>query len=333
MRTFHALLAVSLVAVLGLSARPVSAQCDCPYDQQEYGVSGCPTVDDCLTQCGSAVNGCGYVPRSAFLVSLGGSYNSVNFGDQDVIAIGTSDVTNSVGALTATGFAQGPDDASGGTPISMDLEVGFSPTIELGYFAHFAGSQSGLWGAKFSNDYFGVTSNVRLPRFPQVGSFTYTSSPNDPVPFTGNAVALSTQTEIVDQLAFRPFLGHSFNRGFVYFGGGPTLSLMRTEIRDLIGFADINGTRSDISGPAQDFADSDWVWGGSGQVGVTYFFDRNWFLDCSYVLTISSEHTFNFASTFSNTDSDGVTTAGTLVGSSRWQAITQGIGFKIGRAF
>jgi hypothetical protein len=310
MRTFHSPLLAAIVAFLSLGVSiPASAQYASPGD--DYG----------------------YVPRSAFYFSLGGSFNSVDFGDQDVIAIGTSEVTDINGVTTATGFAQGPDDASGGTPISMDLQLGFAPSVEVGCFQHFAGSDNRLWGIKFSNDYFGVTSDVRLPRFPQVGTFINASDPDDPVPFTGNAVALSAQTEIVDQIAFRPFLGHSFRKGFVYFGGGPTLSLLQTEIRDLIGFADINGTRSDISGPPQDFSDSDWVWGGSGQVGVAYFFDRRWFLDCSYILSVSGKHTFNFSSTFSNTDADGTTNAGTLVGSSTWQTISQGIGFKLGKTF
>lgn len=286
-----------------------------------------------LAQCCSSIHECGYMPRSAFFLSLGGSYDSVNFGDQDVIAIGTSVVTDGGGVIEATGSARGPDDASGGTPIAMDLQLSFAPAVELGFFKHFAWSESGLWGVKFSNEYLGVTSDVRLPRFPQVGEFTYATAPGTPVPFTGNAVALSTQTEIVNQIAFRPFLGHSFQRGFVYFGGGPSLSLLRTDINDLIGFADIEGKRSDISGAPQDFSDSDWVWGGSGQVGANYFFDHSWFLDCSYSLSVTSEHTFNFASTFSNTADDGTTNAGTLVGSSTWQAVTQGISFKIGRAF
>lgn len=310
MPTFRWLLLAAMVALHGFGvSRPASAQCT------------------------SSIDECGYMPRSAFFLSLGGSFDSVNFGDQDVIAIGTSEVTDENSVIQATGSARGPDDASGGTPIAMDSQVSFAPTVELGFFQHFAGSESGLWGVKFSNEYFGVTSDVRLPRFPQVGEFTYVTDPGTPVPFTGNAVALSTQTEIVDQIAFRPFLGHSFDRGFVYFGGGPTLSLLQTDIQDLVGFADIQGNHSNISGVPQDFSDSDWVWGGSAQVGVTYFFDRSWFLDCSYILSVSSKHTFDFASTFSHTADDGTTNAGTLVGSSTWQAFNQGISFKIGRAF
>jgi hypothetical protein len=341
MRTFHLLLLAAIVPLLGLGvSSPASAQCASTIDEHGHGISEWLTVDDCLAQCASPIDEYGYVPRSAFYFSLGGSYNSVDFGDQDIIAIGTSDIFDASGPLIATGIARGPDDATGGTPISMDLQVSFTPSIEVGYFQHFAGSNCCLWGAKFTNDYFGVTSDVRLPRLPQVGAFTFTPEfapdpDNNTVPFTGNAVALSAQTEIVDQMALRPFIGHSFKKGFVYFGGGPTLSLLRTEVRDLVGFADIEGARGDISGAPQDFSVSDWVWGGSAQVGVTYFLDRRWFLDCSYTFAISSKHTFNFSSSFSNTgsfgDFDDVILDGGLDGSSTWQAITQAISFKIGR--
>jgi hypothetical protein len=41
------------------------------------------------------------VPQSAFFAGLGGSYDTVRFGTQNVYAVGTSDVFQN-GALTAT---------------------------------------------------------------------------------------------------------------------------------------------------------------------------------------------------------------------------------------
>ncbi|PQO27778.1 hypothetical protein [Blastopirellula marina] len=292
------------------------------WAQSEFGPSEFGLVSDSL------------VPRSAFYFGLGTNYNSVNIGNQDVIAIGTSDVISS-GTTIATGMADGPDDATGGTPIFMDAQLNFSPSVELGYFRHFEGSEHRLWGLKFTNDYLGTSSVNRDIRLPQVGQFTYASDPLNPVPFTGNAVATSIRTDIVDQLAFRPYLGHSFESGFVYIGGGPTLTNMRTEITDLVGFADINGTRGDISGAPQDFSDSGWVWGGSVEVGVTHFFCQSWFLECSCVFGITANHQFNFDSTFSNPDPSDPTQvkAGTLVGSSTWQGITQSIGIRLCKTF
>ncbi|EAQ79851.1 hypothetical protein DSM3645_21964 [Blastopirellula marina DSM 3645] len=274
------------------------------------------------------------VPRSARYFGLGFNYNSMNFGNQDVIAVGTSDVIES-GVTIATGTADGPDDATGGTPIFMDTQLNLSPSIELGYFQHFDQSEHQLWGFKFTNDYLGTSSESRLARLPQVGTFTYASDPANPVPFTGNAIATSLKSQIIDQIAFRPYVGHSFGTGFVFVGAGPTLSNVRTEIVDLVGFADINGTRSNISGAPQDFSDSGWVWGGSAEVGVTHFFCRSWFLECSYVFGVTGNKTFNFNSTFSSPDPSDPNQikAGTLVGSSTWQTISQSIGVRLCRTF
>ena len=46
-------------------------------------------------------------PRSGFYVGLGGSYNSMDFGTQNVTAIGTSQVFGN-GKLSSTGTAAGP---------------------------------------------------------------------------------------------------------------------------------------------------------------------------------------------------------------------------------
>lgn len=270
-----------------------------------------------------------YVPQSAFFVGFGGSANSINFGNQDVIAIGTSETTHN-GVTIATGFAQGPDDASGGTPIFMDSQLVFSPSVEVGYFQHFQNS-NWLWGTKFTNDYIGASSNFRNPVFPQVG--TYTETGMAPVPFTGNAIAAATQTQLIDQMALRPFIGYEIDKGFVYFGGGPTATLLQTDVRALVGFADINGNRGDISGAPQNFSDSGWAVGGSTEVGITRFFKDGWFIDCSYGIGITRNRTFDFASTFSNTNANGVTNAGTLVGDSTWQGLSQSFGIKFCKAF
>ena len=82
------------------------------------------------------------VPRSGFSVGVGGSYNSMNFGTQDLYAIGTSNVYQN-GTLVATGYAAGP-----GT-VNMPSESTFAPSVQAGYFQHFANSPW-LWGAKFS---------------------------------------------------------------------------------------------------------------------------------------------------------------------------------------
>ena len=68
------------------------------------------------------------------------------------------------------------------------------------------------------------------------------------------------EVSIENQFSFMPYLGHGFQKGFLYAGAGPTLSLVKTDITNLIGFADVQGQPTDISGSPQDFSSSDWVW-------------------------------------------------------------------------
>jgi hypothetical protein len=57
-------------------------------------------------------------PRSGFYVGLGGSYNSMDFGTQDVFAKGTSQTFQN-GMLTSTGVAAGPG--------TVDMPTEFRP--------------------------------------------------------------------------------------------------------------------------------------------------------------------------------------------------------------
>lgn len=281
------------------------------------------------------------VPRSAVYIGFGGSSSSTYFGTQDVIAIGESTIYDSditsptYGQVIAEGYAQGPDDATGGTPFYMDSELTISPSVQIGYFRHFNNSGNKLWGFKFTNDYINASSSLRDVRLPQVGQFTNLTDPDpttNTVAFTGNAVARSARNRVIDQISFRPYLGHSFGRGFLYLGGGPSLSYLRTEVEDLVGFADIKRPIEDISGPPQDFRDSGWAWGGSAEFGVTYFLNQCWFLDCSYVLNLTGERTFYFSSTFDSQNELG-DLEGSLIGSSTWSPITQAFSVKLCRAF
>ena len=198
------------------------------------------------------------VPRSGFSIGLGGSYNSSDFGTQDVVAIGTSQVFQN-GTLVSTGTAAGP-----GT-VDMPSELQFAPSVQAGYFRHF-GNDPWLWGAKLSYSYLDTPSTVENVVVPQFGSFTEFAT-NKTTPFIGAAVARSYQTRLKHQLELMPFIGYSFERGFVYLGGGPTGSNTQTNIKSLVGFADINGVPTDVSGPPQNFTGSGWVGRGCGYGG------------------------------------------------------------------
>ena len=265
------------------------------------------------------------VPRSALFVGLGGSFDTARFGTQSVYAVGTSNVYNN-GILTSSGSAAGP------ASIYMSTEPVFSFSAQGGYFQRFSDS-NWLWGTKFAYSYLGATSTVRNALLPQVGSFTATGS-NTPVPFTGNALVGSYQTNVTHQIALIPFIGRSFERSFVYIGAGPTLSRMQTNLNSLIGFADLNGTRTDVSGTPIDLSSSGWVFGGAAVVGATYFLDSSWFLDFSYTVAMTGSQTDSYSSPFTNPNgSNGSTIVGTLVGTSAGRVVTQGVTVTINKAF
>ena len=277
-----------------------------------------------LSLCISARAQTPVVPRSGFYVGLGGSYNSMDFGTQNVYAIGTSQIFEN-GEVVSNGIAAGP-----GT-VEMPTELQFAPAVQGGYFRHFRNGPW-LWGARLSYTYLDTRSTVENITVPQSGSFTAVAT-NATTPFIGTAVARSYQTRIAHQLEFIPFIGHSFEKGFVYLGAGPTGSKTQTDIKQLVGFAALNGVPTDVSGAPQDFSDSGWVVGIVGTIGGTYFLNPSCFLDFAYTYARTSNQTFNYSSTYTNTQNPFGTTAGTLIGSSSGKVITQGFTVTINVVF
>jgi opacity protein-like surface antigen len=261
------------------------------------------------------------VPNSAFFLGLGGSANWIHFTDQHVYAIGTSNVYSD-GILVASGSAQGP------TNIGMNGRFAFAPSFQGGYFQRF-GASDWLWGAKLSYNYLGSTSTNTNSIIPQFGTYTTIVNPT-PVPFSGPAYVRASQTSLLQEIDLVPFLGRAFGQGYVYAGGGPTLSQTRTRLNGLVGFALVDGGIVDQSGAPQDFSSSNWLVGGAAMVGVTYFFTPTWFLDLNYTYAFTQGHTSNFASPFIDHSS---TSVGTLVGNSAWTAQTQRVGLTINKAF
>ncbi len=259
------------------------------------------------------------VPTSGFFVGAGGSFNSVSVGQQDVYAVGTSDVYNSSGTLVQTGRADGP-----AAPIYMDDQSTLAPSVQFGYFQSFTNS-AWLFGAKFGYSYLNSTATTRNALIPQYGSFT-TVSTGAVTSFTGNAYVSYAQTTLVQQMALMPFIGHALGNGFVYGGAGLTVSQLRTDLNGLIGFADINGNHTDVSGAPQNFSGTNWVYGFAATIGLTYFLGDSWFLDASYTYAQTQNQTADFSSTFTNPNgTNGTTLTGTLNGNSTWDAATQSV--------
>lgn len=260
------------------------------------------------------------VPASGAYLGLGFNANSTQFNDQDVTATGTSVVTDSNGDPISSGQAGGP-----AVGIDMNTINAYSPSIQAGYFEKFQNS-SYLWGAKFTYSYLGgSTATNDFIRIPQFGAFGNTS-------FTGNAIASSYQKTIKHQMSLVPYIGQAFDKGTVYLGAGPTLSQINTKINNLVGFADLNGNRTDISGTAQNFADTQWVLGATAMIGGTYYLDKSLFLDLNYSYSMTRNKTSHYYSTFHNVSSP-YTYDGELIGSSTGTATVQSVGISINKLF
>ena len=265
------------------------------------------------------------VPERAFYVGVGGGFSSVDFGTQHVYAIGTSNVFKN-GSLIASGIAAGPAN------IYVGSDLTFAPSAQVGYWQHLA-NRDVLWGAKLIYNYIGTTGRVPNAVIPQVGSFTSAGS-TTPVPFAGPAVVQSYQTDIEHELAFIPMVGRSFDRTFLYVGAGPTLSRTGTNLNGLVGFADVNGKLTDVSGAPTNFSASAWTFGGTAAVGATYFLNASWFVDFMYRYAVTGSQTDHYSSSFVNTNGpNGSISAGTLVGTSSGKVMTQGVMITINRVF
>jgi hypothetical protein len=264
------------------------------------------------------------IPRGGFFIGLGGSYNSLKF-DQELYAAGVSNVYDSTSTLVATGQAGGP-----ANPFH-DNQSTFAPEAQAGFFSQF-GNSSWMWGAKFRYKYFGITSTQRLVDSPQTGSFTTTGAAPANTSFTGNVVIQQSQMRLDHEMVFLAFLGNSFGNTNVYLGAGPALFGTKNFINHAIGYADINGTHTSISGASANYSASNWVWGTAVQIGATYWFAPTWFLDFNYTYAFSKRYTNNYSSPFINT-ADGITTIGTLFVDTSTRVTTQAFAVSINKAF
>lgn len=251
------------------------------------------------------------VPGSAWFGGLGGSYNSVNFGTQNLTTVGTSNTYGAGGALVDAGTAAGP------SSLTMPEQSTFAPTAQVGYFRHFAAS-NWLWGAKFSYSYLNTTATYQNLVIPQSGSFV---AGGVTTAFTGNALAGSYQTIVNHQMDLLLFAGRSFENYYLYLGAGPSLSQAQTRINGLVGFADINGAHTMITSGPTDFSSSQWVPGGAASIGMTYFLNPSWFLDFSYTYDATGKPTSNYFAPFVTATGNG-TLSGTSAGMVTTQAVT-----------
>ena len=243
-----------------------------------------------------------YAIGDGFFAGVGGSFNSVRV-SQELYASGALDAYMN-NLLVATGEASGP-----AAPFTQ-TETTFAPVAQLGFFRTLSES-SWQWGAKFSYKYLGLNFTDTDVDAPQYGAVTPTPNAVPGYTFTGHEIQESVQTSVNHQLSFFPLLGRSFNRGRVYFGGGPVAFQTDASIYQAIGFANLNGEHTDITGWPVDFADSQWMWGGGGQFGFVHHFTPNCFLDFSYDFVFTGDYTINNSGNFQS-QSGQVTSYGEL---------------------
>ncbi len=263
------------------------------------------------------------VSGGSFFVGLGGSAGSVGF-NQQLYASGVSNIYSGT-TLVAYGAAGGPAD-----PFQNDQFI-MAPQVQVGYFDRL-GDSKWMWGVKFQYQYLGASATDQGVLSPQSGSFTNTGAAPSATSFTGNVVIRSSQTHIDHELALIPFVAHPFMNGFAYLGGGPVLFGTQSTLYGATGYADINGTHVDITGTADNFSSTNWMWGGVGQIGMTYFLDRTWFLDLNYTFAMTGPYTTNYSAPFASA-SDGYNDTGTLYANTSQRVTAQAVALSINKAF
>ena len=270
------------------------------------------------------------VPQSAVFVGLGVSQNSIGYNNQNTYGRGTSYTPPTKDAL---GIPQAPitGAAAGSTSVSLGNQNTAAPSLQVGFFKHFANSDL-MWGGKFAYSYLGTSSSYQNLLIPQSGGFQQGAAYT---PFNGNYVVRSYQSKINHQMSFMPFIGKSFEKSYIYFGAGPTLAQTSYNINQITGFADINGLTTSITGlstPAS-YSTSQWTWGAGAVIGGTYFLDSNWFLDMSYTYSVTGNPTANWGGTWADNPAVGGVRTGTNTGTSSGNISTQALMLTLNKAF
>jgi opacity protein-like surface antigen len=261
---------------------------------------------------------------SGFYAGIGVNANLVVPTRQSMYSQGISNVTSG-GVLTATGAAGGPTNPQ--TPTTATI----SPGAQFGYFHQLEGSRW-LMGGKFTYNYVAATATQSLLMVPQSGSFQPVGGV-PPTSFTGNVVMRTYQITADHQFAFLPQVGYTFDRSYVYFGAGPSLTHTEVKLNSVVGFADINNMPgTSITGAPSNYSSSQWLIGATLTAGATYFLTPNWFIDFGYSFTITDLWNTAYASNFTNTIPP-TTTTGVLSGSYTGSLNTHTLMVSINRRF
>lgn len=233
------------------------------------------------------------VPKSGLSLGLGGNLNLATFGQQNFYWAGTS-----TDYFTNDGKAYGHGYAAWNTKVNLTPQFRVAPVGQINYFNHF-GDSEWMYGGKFSYTYLNSRASVSNIGIPQFGAYflqdefrnrtaKYTSS------FFGTGDLQSYQTSITNQFVLTPYFGRSFSNGFVYAGAGPSFSQVQTNLNNLTGYRNVNGTPTNQTAFGANYQNSHWVWGGAATAGITYFLTPSWYLDFNYTFSQTRSTTSYF---------------------------------------
>lgn len=260
-------------------------------------------------------------PAGGFFIGAGAGYNHFSPRHSGIYATGLSEVYRD-GVLAATGYA------TGGTGVPLHERNAFAPVGQIGYMGSIGGSPW-LWGVRATYNYVGADGDARNALVPQGGGF----QSNDPgATFAGNLLVRQYKVSLKHQFALLPVAGYSFGRIALYGGAGPSLSQTRGEMNGVIGFADINGNRQDITGAPVNFAKSRWTYGLAATAGVIWRLDDHWFIDATYVYSRTRRTRDHFFAPFVN-PSNGFVYTGVGLGSHAASTVNHAVNISLNYAF
>jgi outer membrane immunogenic protein len=220
------------------------------------------------------------VPKSGLSIGLGGNLNVATFAQQNFYLAGLSKDVFQSQLLRLNDLTLGTGYAGWNTPVNLTPQVRVAPIGQFNYFNHF-GESDWMWGAKGSYTYLNSAASTPLVLIPQFGAFN-DSAIGRSSPFYGTYTVGQYQTRINHQFALTPFLGRSFDSGFVYVGGGPSLSQLQTNLNNMLGIRNSQGQPVNQTGIATNAQNSLWVFGGAATAGITYFLNPSWYIDFNY---------------------------------------------------
>jgi hypothetical protein len=243
----------------------------------------------------------GDLTRDGLFLGVGADYNSVNL-TQNSWGKGVSNIQTSTG-VNSNGVAQGQ-----GAPFH-DVNNVLAPSFQAGYFKHIAGTPN-LVGIKFSYQFLDSTATNSNLYIPQLGQTT-SAITGVTSPLYGYVNADSVQPTTNHEMTLLVFAGRSFGNLSLYFGVGPSLVNLQSKNYYSIGYADVEGATLNVTGLVGYTSPSVWAWGGTAQLGATYFFTPSWFIDVAYKYTATGDNTTNHQQTFTNTSNFAGTTYST----------------------